>query len=261
MAKQVLCVVLLLLLSACGPAFQAGSFEDAEAGAAGREAAAGFAGLGTAGSALGLAGAGGASAGSAGAASAGSAGSEPGWPVPATEPCSNPVEFGASLSVGTDTCYRTGRDFDTLFCENWEGRSLKINGAPAVCNRQGTHPPAYDGWNYFEISGGKPSLGRLTIFFLNNRRTVPCKSPITVSGGEVTLGTKGALCLRTTELFNSTVSTGMDDRKLIVNGQPIPMNMQAGFPPSTEPDGSNYIEVSAGADPNAILAWQEIPLP
>ncbi len=268
MAKTVVWILILVGLSACGPAFHADfseksgapSGEAGEAGAAGESAApeAGAAGLGAAGSGGMSPGAAGASAG--GTPSVAGAGTGGAPPVP-TEPCAHPVLVTGGVFTVTDaTCYRTTADFDTVTCTGWEGRTLKINGAVATCNRQGSHPPAYDGYNYFEISGGIPAVGQLRWFFLN--LTVPCRHPKTVSGGSSgKLGTTEAVCLRTLEAFNATDSSGMDDRKLTVNNLQIPGHMQAGFPPTTDAEGYNYIEIGAGSDPLAALTWKLVPLP
>lgn len=246
-----LCVA---LLTACGPAFSgeervgedAGAPNDA-AGAAGLPLADGGGGSSAAGA--GTVGSGGSVTPSGGAPQAGAAagGAE------AMPPCDGAVDVhGGYLAVGADRCLRTEETFDTLTCTNWGKTIIRINGMQAACNAQGNFPPPIDGYNYIELAATGSAAGQLR--WLTLAPVVPCKSPVTIPStmSSVKLG-MDAMCIRTSGVFNAVSDVAMTDRTIRINGVTVPHNTQVGFPPST--DGYNYIEISAGSDPNALFSW------
>lgn len=243
------------LLPACGPAFSAGDPQVSSGGTAGGTpiVAAGEGGA-VAAAAAGAPSGGGGAAPLAGSDSGG-AGGLPGAPVP---PCADalPVSGGYN-AVSRERCLRTDEAFDTITCTNWGSTIIKVNGAQAACNKQGTFPPPIDGYNYLELVGDGPIAGQLR--WLTLKPIVPCKNPVAFPSTmrSTSLGTP-AICIRTSADFNAISGVGMEDRTVRINGTTVPDNTQVGFPPST--DGYTYIEVSAGSDPNARLSWSHVTI-
>ena len=82
----------------------------------------------------------------------------------------------------------------------------------------------------------------------------PCADPKDVSGGKTNnLGTKGAVCLRTTESFNTIGCSNWGGRTVKVNGQLATCNLKGAFAPPIE--GYNYFEISSGDVDFAALVW------
>jgi len=134
-----------------GESGSAGSAGDYLAGAS--SAGEGGTDMGAAGSGFGgtlLPGGGG--GGTAGTTVGGSGGS----PVLDMPPCAhaNDTVSPGYLSTGGG-CYRTKEIFDTLYCfgRSWAmGRTVKVNGQLAQCNKTQVFAPMVNGYNYFELS-------------------------------------------------------------------------------------------------------------
>lgn len=270
-AESIFVVLVPLLLAgsvACGPAFSAGE-PIADAGGAAGDAAS----LGGAAGGLAMAGRAGAPAGGAAGSEAalgglggmpqagsdsGGGGSVAGAPDSGAPPCADAVSVsGGYYSIGRDRCLRTTETFDTITCANWGSTIIRVNGAQAACNKQGAFPPPIDGYNYFELVGTGPTAGQLR--WLTLHAVVPCKDPVTLpSTMKSVMLAAPALCIRTSSDFNAISGVGMEDRTVRINGVAVPNNTQVGFPPST--DGYNYIDVSAGSDPNARLSWSHVTI-
>ena len=84
--------------------------------------------------------------------------------------------------------------------------------------------------------------------------TGPCAMPMAVSGGKTNnLGTTGAVCLRTSETFNTIGCSNWGGRTIKVNGVLATCNVKTTFAPAI--DGFNYFEISAGDVDFAALVW------
>jgi hypothetical protein len=70
------------------------------------------------------------------------------------------------------------------------------------------------------------------------------------SGG---FGTTGAVCLRTTEKFNTLTCSNWDGRTIKVNGVLAMCGVKTTFAPMI--DGFNYFDVSAGKYDFAGFVW------
>ncbi len=86
------------------------------------------------------------------------AGSDGGSGGAGTMPCADPKDVTGGQSGNFKTkaavCFRTKESFNTVGCSNFAGRTMKVNGALAMCMVKTAFPPAIDGWNYFDVSAG-----------------------------------------------------------------------------------------------------------
>ncbi|MEP7053246.1 MAG: hypothetical protein ABJB12_22985 [Pseudomonadota bacterium] len=81
----------------------------------------------------------------------------------------------------------------------------------------------------------------------------PCASPKDVKGGMSGNLGLGAVCMRTTETFNTLVCSNWTGRTIKVNGVLAMCSVKTMFPPMIA--GYNYFEVSAGALSYASFNW------
>ena len=82
----------------------------------------------------------------------------------------------------------------------------------------------------------------------------PCDNPKEVTGGNSgNFNTKGAVCLRTKESFNTVGCYGFDGRTMKVNGMTATCMVKTTFPAAI--DGYNYFDVSAGDSEFATFSW------
>src|SRR6478752_3871002 len=140
----------------------AGLAEEGGAPGAGAPQAAGSpgtAGKGEAGKGSG--GSGGKSGGTAGATGKGGSGGTVGTGGSATGLCDNPTDVTGGPTGNTGNfntleakCFRTKSTFNHIDCSNFQGRTLKVNGATTMCGAAGTYAPTADGYTYLEGSAG-----------------------------------------------------------------------------------------------------------
>jgi len=82
----------------------------------------------------------------------------------------------------------------------------------------------------------------------------PCANPKDASGGKSdNFGTKGAVCLRTQETFNTIGCSNFGGRTIKVNGMLATCDAKTTFPLPI--DGYNYFDVSAGDVDFASFVW------
>ena len=83
----------------------------------------------------------------------------------------------------------------------------------------------------------------------------PCENAKDVTGGQSgNFNTKGAVCLRTKETFNTVGGCyGWDGRTIKVNGTVATCMVKTTFPAAI--DGWNYFDVSAGTNEFAGFSW------
>ncbi|HYQ46901.1 MAG TPA: hypothetical protein VER11_33250 [Polyangiaceae bacterium] len=75
--------------------------------------------------------------------------------------CDNPTDVTGGPTGNTGNfntleakCFRTKSTFNHIDCSNFQGRTLKVNGATTMCGAAGTYAPTADGYTYLEGSAG-----------------------------------------------------------------------------------------------------------
>ena len=103
-------------------------------------------------------------------------------------------------------------------------------------------------------SGTSSSGGAATAGTGGVESTGPCANAKDVTGGKSdNLGTTDAVCMRTTETFNTIGCSNWGGRSIKVNGVLATCNVKTTFAPMI--DGFNYFEVSAGDVAFAAFVW------
>ncbi len=201
-------IFLGLFLGACGAPFTSSPFTSTEevAGAqtigsgAGSGGDSSQSGAGGAPDPMARAGSGGSAgvAGEAGSIDAAGAAGAPAEPPPVlyTPPaCSTEQNvtggYDSSLSAAP-ACLRTREALNTIACTNYDGRSITVNGVPAVCGVPQAFSESVDGYKYIALGAG--TAGNFAIrWFLTAPVPNPCAARSWVEGdlyapGEIMIG-------------------------------------------------------------------------
>ena len=131
-----------------------------------------------------------------------------------------------------------------------------LGGAVGHAGAAGTHTGGQSGTSSGGAGGGANHAGSGGAGGASGAsNSGPCAAPKDVSGGKSdNLGTTGAVCLRTSETFNTIGCSNWGGRTIKVNGVVAPcVGVKATFAPAI--DGYNYFEVSAGDVDFAAFVW------